>query len=42
MATAGVALPFNLGLLAGALAGVAVGTGVAVWAGVGAPAEVPE
>ena len=42
VATAGVALPFNLGLLAGALAGVAVGTGVAVWAGVGVPAEVPE
>ena len=30
IATAGVSLPFNLGLLAGALAGVAVGTAIAV------------
>ena len=42
VATAGIALPFNLGLLAGALAGVAVGTLVAVWAGVDVPGGVPE
>ncbi len=42
VATAGITFPFNLGLLAGALAGVAVGTLVAVRAGVTVPGEVPE
>jgi 4-azaleucine resistance transporter AzlC len=42
VATAGVALPFNLGLLAGALTGVAAGVLVAEWRGIEVTGEVAE